>query len=262
MKISDFKDDVVYVTGAAGQIGRHLSKDLLNLGAKVIMIDNSKKRLESFLSDSNLDERNYLACEVDISNLLEVKESIKKGFKKFGKINMQVNNAGASIFSPWYERSQEELDLTIDVNLKGTFYCISELLKAAYQENIETSIVNVASHYGLIAPDPRIYRDLNRRNSEIYGATKAGIIQLTKYFATNALMDGYSSRINAIAPGGVFNSSNPQGFEFIQEYASRVPMKRMANTKEIVNPIIFLLSSSASYINGTTLVVDGGMSCW
>ena len=99
MKITDFKDDVVYVTGAAGQIGSLLSKDLLSLGAKVIMIDNSKERLESFLSDSDLDERNYLACEVDISNLLEVKESIKKVFNYVNQKDFFLNDSRPNLLN-------------------------------------------------------------------------------------------------------------------------------------------------------------------
>ena len=70
------------------------------------------------------------------------------------------------------------------------------------------SIVNIASHYGLISPDPRIYTDCDRRNSEVYGATKAGIIQMSKYFSVNSLSDGAKIRVNSVAPGGIFNPLN------------------------------------------------------
>ena len=258
----EFKNEIIYITGAAGQIGSLLTRKFLECGANVILVDNCIENLEEFKKSLKYPESRFLISQIDIANQNEVKDSIQKGIEKFGKITMQVNNAGASIFSPWFERSAEEIDLTMNVNLKGTFYCISEFLKAAKSQDINSVIVNVASHYGLISPDPRIYKDLKRRNSEIYGATKAGIIQMTKYFAANSIHDGFNTRINAIAPGGIFNPKHPQGKDFIKEYSSRVPLKRMGETEEVVKPILFLLSKDASYINGTTLIVDGGMSCW
>tara|TARA_B100001287_G_C22504240_1_gene445134 strand:- start:376 stop:795 length:420 start_codon:yes stop_codon:yes gene_type:complete len=124
------------------------------------------------------------------------------------------------------------------------------------------SIVNIASHYGIISPDPRIYSNSSRRNSEIYGATKAGIIQMTKYFSVNALADGANLRVNAVAPGGIKNPLKPQNENFQKLYSERCPMGRLAETEEIVGPILFLISDDASYINGHTLVVDGGTTAW
>ena len=262
--ISDYKltGEVVYLTGAAGQLGKQISKELILQGAKVIMVDKSMELLSSAIRGMNYKSDDYLLVEADITNENNVRQSMQDALSYFGKVSMQVNNAGASVFTPWFERSSAEISLTMDVNLKGTLFCIREFLELAKASATKTVIVNVASHYGFISPDPRIYTDLNRRNSEIYGATKAGIIQFTKYFAANANIDGYHTRINAIAPGGIYNQENPQGINFIKEYSARVPMGRMANTEEIVKPILFLLSPDASYINGTTLLVDGGMSCW
>ena len=93
-------------------------------------------------------------------------------------------------------------------------------------------------------------------------ATKAGIIQMTKYFSVNAILDGADIRINAIAPGGIYNPNDPQGKEFIKNYSERCPMGRLGETHEIIGPALFLISSESSYINGHTLVVDGGMTAW
>ena len=88
------------------------------------------------------------------------------------------------------------------------------------------------------------------------------ICVLTKYFSVNALSDGANIRVNAVAPGGIKNHQNPQGEDFQKNYGKRCPMGRLAETKEIVSPVLYLLSEDASYINGHTLVIDGGMTAW
>ena len=112
----------------------------------------------------------------------------------------------------------------------------------------------------MVSPDPRIYTDCDRRNSEVYGATKAGVIQFTRYFAVHAAASGI--RVNAVAPGGVRNPRTPQGDDFQRNYGERCPMGRMGELHEIPGAVIFLLSPAASYINGQTLAVDGGFTAW
>ena len=85
---------------------------------------------------------------------------------------------------------------------------------------------------------------------------------MTKYFAVNALMDGVKVRVNAVAPGAILNPLEPQGEDFIKRYSSLCPMGRMGDENEILGPILFLMSSLSSYVNGHTLVIDGGMTSW
>jgi NAD(P)-dependent dehydrogenase (short-subunit alcohol dehydrogenase family) len=120
--------------------------------------------------------------------------------------------------------------------------------------------VNIASIYGEISPDPKIYLDGDRKNSEVYGATKAGVIQMTKYFAVHLAEKGL--RVNAVSPGGIYNPETPQSERFIKEYSKRNPMGRMAMANEILGAILYLSSDTSSYVTGHNLVVDGGMSCW
>ena len=103
-----------------------------------------------------------------------------------------------------------------------------------------------------------MYEVGDRRSSELYGATKAGVIQMTKYFAVELAKSGI--RVNAVSPGGIFNPSNPQAKQFIENYSLRTPLGRMASTTEITSAIIFLTSKAASYITGHNLVIDGGYS--
>lgn len=257
----DIEGSVILITGASGQLGQSTVNAALKAKAKVICLDLSLATLKSAFKKNNWDD-NVLLCPSDITNEDSVKESIRLGLEKFGKIDSLINNAGVSVFNSWDERTEQEFDWVTSVNLKGTFLCIKQYLRYLINSNHSGSILNVASFYGVISPDPRIYTDLKRRNSEVYGATKAGVIQMTKYFAVNGVMDGAKVRVNAIAPGGIRNQAEPQGEDFQRLYSERCPLKRMAEVEEMVGPMLFLISSDSSYINGQTLVVDGGMTAW
>jgi len=250
------------ITGISGQIGQTLVSTALERGAKVIGLDISLDAIEKVVENKGWDLDNIHMCEADIGRNNEVEVAFESAISRFGYVSSLINNAGASVFSPWFDRTEEEFDLVTNVNLKGTFNCMKIFIQNCAETKASGSIVNVASHYGLISPDPKIYTDCARRNSEIYGATKAGVIKMTKYFSVNAIADGADVRVNAVAPGGVRNPWNPQGDDFQRLYSERCPMGRLAEIEEIVGPIFFLLSKEASYINGHTLVIDGGMTSW
>lgn len=243
----------VLVTGATGQIGQTICRALVELGAVVIGAD-IKLNENKMLQDNNI---SYLP--LDITNKQSVKDVFSKLYRDYGSIDVLINNAGVSCFEPFEDRTEKSFDWVTDVNLKGTFFCIQEYFN--HQKKIDKgNIVNIASIYGLISPDPRIYREGDPKNSEVYGATKAGIIQMTKYFAVH--LAGNQIRVNVVSPGGIYNPENPQSEYFINEYSKRNPMGRMANSEEMLGAIIFLSSDASSYVTGHNLVVDGGMSCW
>jgi NAD(P)-dependent dehydrogenase (short-subunit alcohol dehydrogenase family) len=102
-----------------------------------------------------------------------------------------------------------------------------------------------------------IYNEGDRRTPEIYGATKAAVINLTKYFAT--YMAPNNVRVNCISPGGIYNN---QDKEFIEKYSRKVPMNRMGYADELLGSLEYLLSDKSSYVTGQNIVVDGGLTCW
>lgn len=245
------KKKVIIVTGCNGQLGSSLVKFFLELGSTVIGVDNEK-----YPKIQNA-EFHFYTCDISKEN--KVKFLFKKLFLAFKDIHCLVNNAGVSIFKPFELRSTKDLDKVIDVNIKGTFFCIQNFAKQK-KNKIEKSIINISSIYSIISPDPEIYSKGDRKNSEIYGATKAAINQMTKYFAIH--LSKKNIRVNAVLPGGIFNDRNPQSAKFIKNYSRRNPMGRMAKTEEIVGAVIYLASASASYINGQNIIIDGGMSAW
>ncbi|MGE4504849.1 MAG: SDR family oxidoreductase [Desulfovibrionaceae bacterium] len=250
----------VLVTGAAGQLGCGMVNGLLACGGRILACDTKLAAVEAAAQRYGWDPERVSLAEADVRERSAVAEAVRSGAEAFGGLDALVNNAGVSVFEPFMERPESSIDWVMDVNLKGTIICTQEFLRHRMDQGGGGAMVNIASHYGLISPDPRIYTDCARKNSEIYGATKAGVMQMTRYYAVHAAEHGV--RCNAVSPGGVRNPDSPQGPDFQQNYGFRCPMGRMAETDEIVGAVLFLLSPAAAYVNGHNIVVDGGMTAW
>lgn len=248
----DIAGKTVLITGASGQLGTQFCNAYIAAGCTVIGMDLTKQLTIPDGVDFH---------EGDICNKKDVQRIMTLVFEKYKQLDILVNNAGVSTFEPFEDRPEEKIDFVMDVNLKGTFWCIQSYV-AEIDKNKQSSgsIINVASFYGVISPDFRIYTDCDRKNSEIYGATKAGVIQMTKYFAVH--LAERSIRVNAISPGGIFNPASPQGEDFLKNYSFRCPMKRMADANEMIGAILYFSGNAASYTTGQNLIIDGGMSSW
>lgn len=228
MKTFGLDNKQIVVTGAGGFLGKYICAALSDEGAEVIKIDVVESP----------------GCmQLDITNRENVAELVKSGLKPYGV----VNNAAACIYGS--NIVGDDFARVMDVNISGTNNMIDIFGRAMIGE---CSVVNVASVYGMLSPDFRIYKDERWFNPSVYGATKAAIIQLTKYYATLLA----PLRVNAVSPGGIFNN---HARDFNDRYADRVPLKRMAEPEEVVNAIMFLLSPLSSYITGHNLVVSGGL---
>lgn len=248
--LNDFSSKTVLITGANGQLGRAFCAAFKVAGATVIGTDIEASTNEEIACDD--------FKQVDTTSSAQVEELFSDLTETYGPLDVLINNAGAGVFSPFMERTEAELDKVYDVNVKGTFWCIREFVRTV--GNSGGRIVNIASLHGIVSADPRIYADLPRHSPEIYAATKAGVVQMTKYFATHLAPQGIG--VNALSPGGVYNPNNPQGPEFLAHYKSRTPMARMANEEDIVGGALFLASEAARYVSGHNLVIDGGYSIW
>ena len=250
-RITNLRGKVILITGACGQLGNSLCTYFKNVGCEVIGSD--------IYIGKKTDGVTYF--KTDISKPKQVESLFKKLNKLHKKIDVVINNAGVSTFDPFEERSEKKFDWVFDVNLKGSFNVIQKYVDFFdNNKQLNGNIINIGSMYGVISPDYRIYGSNDRKNSEIYGASKAGIIQITKYFAVH--LAERKIRCNSISPGGIYNPDNPQSKNFIREYSKRCPMGRMAETNEISGLVLFMASEISSYINGQNILVDGGMSCW
>jgi len=248
------KNKIVVITGAGGQLGSCFAKSFADEGAKLWLSDLSPELIEKAVK--KVPPENILGTLLmDVTN----PESVKNAFVKIselGSIDVLINNAGIGVFTPFWERDYSEFMHVMSVNVGGTFLCTREAL-ILMKERGQGSIINIGSIYGVVSSDPRIYKDYVRMNSEVYSASKAGVIQLTKYFAAHAAPLGI--RVNCVSPGGVFNN---QGESFIKNYTQRTPFNRMAKDQEICGALIFLASEEANYISGQNILVDGGFTVW
>jgi NAD(P)-dependent dehydrogenase (short-subunit alcohol dehydrogenase family) len=238
MKSLDLKGKNIFVTGAAGFLGEHIVEELIECGATVYGVDCVKKDGVGFLDITNEESLDDYVADFVI-------------FNEGQKIDGIVNNAAVSFKGDSLTSGQ--FTKTMEVNVVAV-YNIIKSFKPVLSKS--ASVVNVASLYGINSPDFRIYDgDSSLYSSSAYGASKAALIQMTKYYAAELA----PIRFNAVSPGGIYQGHSE---EFDRRYSDRVPIKRMAQPEEITNPILFLLSPLSSYITGHNLVVDGGLTVW
>jgi len=251
----DLSNRNAIVTGAAGQLGYQLSAALLEAGANVVLADKAEVPKEKLKNLENIGPKT-MAVKVDVTDKDSIENMVKKVVSKFGKIDILVNNAGTAVFTPFEERRLDEFEKVLDVNLKGVFLC-SQIVSKRMMKQKKGNIINVGSIYGLVSPNHRIYDKSGRNSSEVYGASKAGVIQITKYLAT--YLSKYNIRVNCISPGGIFNYQDPA---FVKKYSDKTPLGRMGNETDIKGAVVFLASDASAYITGHNLVVDGGWTVW
>jgi len=239
-----FVDKVVLITGSSRGIGKACAIEFAKEGAKVaINCCKSKEEAKKTLEEIKAIGNEAILVMGDISKQEDVTKIATETATKFGKIDILVNNAGIVFDIDFKDRTIEQWNTTIDVNLTGTYLMTRAVLPFMKKGNI----INISSTSGVNTQTP-FYLD--------YAAAKAGVISLTKTLAEELAPN---IRVNAIAPGWVdtkMNETLPK--ECIEEEIKKTWLKRCAAPVEIAKPALFLASDDASFITGTTLVVDGG----
>tara|TARA_B100000745_G_scaffold298222_1_gene246484 strand:+ start:29 stop:859 length:831 start_codon:yes stop_codon:yes gene_type:complete len=264
-KIFDVKHKNIVLTGASGTLGSQYSHFLSAAGANMILVDLDDKKNK--MLEKQIVKKYHTKCKsylADISNKEEIKNISSKIISEFGTIDGLINNAGfTSTFAKKqtksYVTSFEEFPLelwnkTLAVNLTGVFLCSQEFGKVMAKRK-KGVIINIASHYGLIGADQRIYGKSGLNLSASYAASKAGIVNLTRYLAS--YWRKKNIRVNTLTPGGVLNRKH-HSREFVKKYSERTILNRMANENEYNGAILFLISDASSYMTGGNLVIDGG----
>jgi NAD(P)-dependent dehydrogenase (short-subunit alcohol dehydrogenase family) len=258
---------VAVVTGAAGLLGRKHCEALADAGATVFACDLSAKAAQEVALSLG---PHHVGMAVDVTNDETIMELRSRLMDEHGGVDVLVNNAAMNdmVESPLstLEASRFEnypvkmFRKVMDVNVTGTFL-MSQIIGSMMAESGKGSIINIASTYGVVAPDQRLYRSPTGEQtffkSIAYPTSKGAVIMLTKFLATYWGHCGV--RANCLSPGGV---ENGQSEHFIRSYSDRTPLGRMATPGDYKGSLVFLASDASQYLTGQNLIVDGGWTAW
>lgn len=265
------RDRVVLVTGGLGQLGRQFSHALAERGARVAVLDLPAEETRAAERLGSLGNReNVWYVPADVTQRESLEAAARRIEDRWGPPYGLVNNAGldsppgapAEENGPFETYPEASWDKVLKVNTKGAFLCC-QVFGGRMARAGRGSIINICSIYGIVSPDQRLYDYRQQSDGRpffkpvAYSASKSALLNLTRYVAT--YWAAKNVRVNTLTFGGVFNHQDER---FLQRYAQRVPLGRMARPDEYNGAVLFLLSDASSYMTGANMVLDGGWTAW
>tara|TARA_B100000315_G_scaffold49464_1_gene44065 strand:- start:2244 stop:3101 length:858 start_codon:yes stop_codon:yes gene_type:complete len=263
---------VAVITGGAGLLGEMHARVIAEAGGFPVLADTRGEAAVKLANDIQKEfQGSALGVGVDITQKQEVVGLRDAVLEKFGRLDILINNAANNpkvedeTGDAWTRFEKFPIDAWNDdlaVGLTGAFLC-SQVLGVEMAQRGKGVIINISSDLGVIAPDQRLYAkdgilsDKQPVKSVTYSVTKTALLGLTRYLAS--YWAGQGVRVNALCPGGV---ETGQSIEFKKRLQQQIPLSRMAQKEEYQGAILFLASDASSYMTGSTLVVDGGRTCW
>lgn len=256
LDLFSLENRVAVVTGGAGKYGRIFCEALSEAGARVGIcsrdVDKCKRFAEELQSRTGSEA---VGLGFDLFDPDAPARLLSEIAQIWDVPDVLVNNAVARpLQGKFYDASAEDWDHTMEANSRSLFL-MCKTFGSAMSKRGRGSVINVASIYGVIAPDMRIYEGTAMGTEPDYPYTKGAMIHYTKYLASLYATRGV--RFNCISPGGLF-ADQPE--PFLSRYCAKVPMSRMANHDDTKGALLLLASDAGAYITGQNLVVDGGMS--
>ncbi|UCB46911.1 MAG: glucose 1-dehydrogenase [Spirochaetota bacterium] len=242
-----FENKVAIITGAGQGMGKQVALDLSAEGAKVVVIDIVSELLNEVQSEIENSGGKCISVICDVTSRKQVDEMIQKTIDTYGRVDILINNAGLLIPGTIEETSDELIDKTLDINVKGVLYAIRAVTPIMKKQRYGR-IVNVSSITGKRGDNSTIF---------VYGASKGAVISLTKSAARQ--LGPFGITVNAIAPHAVMTSlMSYWDEEKKRKAAEQIPVKRLGTVKDISYLMMFLASDESSYITGETININGG----
>jgi NAD(P)-dependent dehydrogenase (short-subunit alcohol dehydrogenase family) len=248
---------VALVTGGGQGIGRALAHALGEAGASVAVAARRKELVENVADELEKKGAKAIALTGDVTNNEQVQKMVDLVIDHWGTLTIGVNNAG---FGRWVD-AEDATDIawheTIDVNMKGVYFCAQAEAKAMFPKKYG-KIINIASMSGYIVNRPQ--------KASIYNISKAGVLHLTRCLAAEWAPKGIL--VNSISPGYTLtaqleiNLTTPQGRAMVPQWISHTPLGRMAELNDLQGAVVFLSSEVSDFITGADLLIDGGYTCW
>lgn len=252
------------VTGGAGHVGLAVCEALLEMGATVSITDQNAGGCQARLEDlsRSFGRERVFAVPADLSNENQIRRMVREATDRMGGLGILVHCAayvGTTRVSGWSvpfeDQSLDAFESAIRISAGAAFIAVQEGCKALRRSG-HGSVILMASIYGIVGPDMRLYDGTTMTNPAGYGVSKGGLLQLMRFLATT--LAPYV-RVNSISPGGIMRS---QPASFQDRYVSRTPLARMATEEDIKGAVTYLASDLSNYVTGHNLVVDGGWTAW
>jgi NAD(P)-dependent dehydrogenase (short-subunit alcohol dehydrogenase family) len=248
----EFKGKIAVVTGASSGIGKEIAKRFYEAGASVALCSRSLERVYAAAEEFARPADPRVCCvQADTAVISDIESFVAQTIKRFGKIDIFVNNAGVQFPKPSVEVTEPDWDNTVNTNLKGYFFGAQAAAKDMLRRNQGGVIINIGSVNAVTVVV----------GQAVYAATKAGISQMTKSLAREWGKQGI--RVNCVAPGSVPTLINREIYKdpaVEKAMCDKIPLGRRGGTKEIADVVLYLASDYASYITGQTVFVDGGLT--
>ncbi len=263
------KDKVAIITGAGGYFGKAFSESLLFAGAKVILYGRGDKiKNLCFSLQKKYGENVVDHYQVDFYNEKDFRKKLKDALKKNKTIDILVNNAFEFSKETGFNDPSGKIENLSKKQWSRSFEAgiywhtlATQIVAEKMKQQCSGSIINISSMYGIVAPDPNLYKGTQVFNPPNYGTMKAAIIAFTRY--TASFLGEYNIRCNAIVPGAFPNlSSNsynsPKDEDFIKRLCQKTVLQRTGELDDLKGTLIFLASEASNYITGQSIIVDGG----
>lgn len=259
----DLHGRVALVTGATGHIGRAFCDALAEMGADIALLDQTPEHCSNESTRiRGMYQVRTLSLPTDLTNEKAVRTVPQTVVDKLGRLDILINCAAIAPATgtggwavPFAQQTSEAWRLALEVNLTAAFTLIQASTEALSISG-HGSVINVASIYGMVGPDMRLYEDTTMANPAAYAVSKGGLLQFTRWLATTLAP---RVRVNSITPGGVWRN-HPESFH--ERYRFRTPLQRMACEEDFKGAAVYLASDLSAYITGHNLVVDGGWTIW
>ncbi len=241
------ENKVAIVTGSARGIGKAIALKLAKDGYDVVISDILEDVAQETAKEIEALGQKSLVVVADVSKAEDAARLIDETVKAFGRLDVLVNNAGITRDNLAIRMKENEWDMVLNINLKGTFLCSQAAAKVMMKKR-SGRIVNIASVSGI----------LGTAGQANYASSKAGVIALTKALARE--LGPRNITVNAVAPGYIITEMTEKLPDKVKEdYLAQIPLKRGGTPEDVANVVAFLASDAASYVTGTTLIVSGGL---
>jgi NAD(P)-dependent dehydrogenase (short-subunit alcohol dehydrogenase family) len=244
---------VALITGGSRGIGRMIAAGFIAQGARVYISSRKADVCQKTAAELSKGGGSCVALAVDTSTVAGAKELAKAFGVRESKLDILVNNAGAAWLEKFDAFPEKGWDKVMDLNLKAPFFLTQALvsaLRAAATGARPAKVINIASIDGV---------SVNPQETYSYAASKAGLIHLTKRMALRLIEDNIV--VSAIAPGAFSSDMNTDARDHAAKVAARIPAKRIGTDEDMAGAAIYLASRAGDYVVGSTLIVDGGVTC-